>query len=380
VIEDSKIIEAVERYISGQMSPDERVYFEQLRKSNPEIDQAVVEHTFFLQQMNRFDEVRKLKATLNDTHIHLAEKGLIRSSRLKGKAKVVYLYNRYKRTAMIAASIAGITALTMSALVWSLSPKVPVNKQDLENLSRDIQNIDRKFDKKVNQVEKQNQVLNEKIDDVKDKSTTIAPIQYNSIGTGFMIDAKGYLVTNAHVVKNAQHVAVQINGNDLSAKVVYSDISRDIAILKITDKSFKAPATIPYAIKRSGGDLAESIFTLGYPRNDIVYGDGYIAAKTGFNGDTLACQIAVPANRGNSGSPVLNKNGEIIGMISNKQNAAEGAVFAIQSKYIFAALSNLQKDTTYKSIKIPAASSLKGVDRSQQVKKIADYVFMVKVD
>ncbi|HEU0063552.1 MAG TPA: serine protease, partial [Flavisolibacter sp.] len=79
MIEDIKIIEAVERYISGNMLPDERLYFEQLRKSNPEIDQAVVEHTFFLHQMNRFDEARKFKNILTDTHIHLAEKGLIKS-------------------------------------------------------------------------------------------------------------------------------------------------------------------------------------------------------------------------------------------------------------------------------------------------------------
>src|SRR6266498_3551691 len=121
------------------MSPDERVYFEQLRKSNPEIDQMVVEHTFFLQQMNRFDDVKKFKTTLNDTHIHLGEKGLIKAPRLQGKAKVVYLYNRYKRVAAIAASIAGITALTISALVWSLSPgKLANNQKDIENLSRDI--------------------------------------------------------------------------------------------------------------------------------------------------------------------------------------------------------------------------------------------------
>src|ERR1700694_5977145 len=103
-MEDINILEAVERYITGQMSPDERVYFEQLRKSHPEIDQAVVEHTFFLQQMNRFDETRKLKTLLSDTHIHLAEKGEIKSPRLQGRARVVYLYNRYKRVSMIAAS------------------------------------------------------------------------------------------------------------------------------------------------------------------------------------------------------------------------------------------------------------------------------------
>ena len=93
-MDDVKILEAVERYILGQMNPDERVYFEQLRKSNPEVDQAVVEHTFFLQQMNRFDEVKNLKTTLNETHIHLAEKGLIKSPRLKGKAKIVYILRK----------------------------------------------------------------------------------------------------------------------------------------------------------------------------------------------------------------------------------------------------------------------------------------------
>jgi serine protease Do len=376
-MDDIKILEAVERYISGQMSPDERVYFEQLRKSNPEIDQAVVEHTFFLQQMNRFDDVKKFKGILNDTHVHLGEKGLIKAPRLQGKARVVYLYNRYKRVSAIAASIAGITALTISALVWSLSPgKLANNQKDIENLSRDIRNINQK----VTQVQKQNQVLNQKIDGVKDQ-TPDSEIPYVTGGTGFLIDAKGYIVTNAHVVKGAQHVAVQSsNGKDLRAKVIYSDLDRDIAILKIVDKNYKPLSSIPYSIKRNSGDLAESIFTLGYPRNDIVYGNGYIASKTGPDGDTLSCQITIAANKGNSGSPVLNKNGEVIGILSKKENTVEGAAFALRSKYIFEALSALQKDSSYKNIKLPVTSSLKGKDRTQQVNAISNYVFMVKVD
>lgn len=375
MIEDIKLLEAVERYISGQMSPDERVHFEQLRKSNTEVDQMVVEHTFFLHQMNRFDEVKNFKTILSDTHIHLGEKGLIKAPRLKGKAKVVYLYNRYKRTATIAASIAGITALTISALVWSLSPGKPANKTDIENLSRDIRIVDRK----VNQVKQE--VLDQKINSGKDQTSFDQTIEYISGGTGFLIDTKGYLVTNAHVVKGAQHVAVQSsNGRDLRAKVVYVDNDKDIAILKITDKNYKPLSSIPYSIKRNSGDLAESIFTLGFPRNDIVYGDGYIAARTGVDGDTLSCQITIAANKGNSGSPILNKNGEVIGILSKKENTVEGAAFALRSKYIIEALNALQKDSSYKNIKLPTTSTLRGKERTQQVKTISDYVFMVKVD
>jgi serine protease Do len=377
VIEDIKILEAVERYISGLMSPDERVYFEQLRKTNPEIDQMVVEHTYFLQQMNRFDEVKSFKTILNDTHIHLGEKGLIRAPRLKGKAKVVYLYNRYKRVAAIAASIAGITALTISALVWSLSPGKPAGKEEVQLLNRKFDNINQKFQ----QIEKQNKALDQKINDVKDQNADAGHFTYTSGGTGFMVDSKGFLVTNAHVVKDATHVAVQSsNGSEYVAKVVYADADKDIAILKITDRNYKPLSSVPYAIKKSSGDLAESIFTLGYPRNDIVYGDGYIASRTGVDGDTLSCQITVPANKGNSGSPILNKKGEVIGILSKKENAVEGAAFALRSKYIIEALNQLQKDSSYRNIKAPATSTLEGKNRSQQVKTISDYIFMVKVD
>jgi S1-C subfamily serine protease len=377
-MDDIKILEAVEKYINGEMRPDERVYFENLRKSSPEIDQLVVEHTFFLQQMNRFDETKKLKNILSDVHIGLAEKGAIKFPKLKGKAKVVYLVNKYKRVGAIAASIAGLTVLTMSALIWSLSPVKPANKGDIDKLSRDIRDIRGK----VTQVSKENKVLNDKLNTVTDQAANEPTVEYKSGGTGFLIDAKGYVLTNAHVVQNASHIAVQNNnGSDLNATVIYMDAHRDLAILKIADKKFKAPSSIPYSIKKTGAEISESIYTLGYPRNDIVYGEGYLAAQTGLNGDTLTCQIAIAANRGNSGSPIFNRNGEIIGILSGKQTSAEGAVFALQSKYIFNALTELKKqDTTYKNIKLPTSSSLRGNDRTQQVKKISDFVYIVKVD
>jgi S1-C subfamily serine protease len=248
------------------MSPDERVYFEGLRKSNPEIDQLVVEHTFFMQQLNRFDETKKLKRRLNSVHTELAEKGLIKSPGLQGKAKVIYLFNRYKRTAAIAASIAGITALTMSALIWSFSPAKP--NDDIIKLNREISAL-----------KNQNKQQNKEINTIKQNISTPA-IAYKTGGTGFLIDQKGYVVTNAHIIQNANNIVVQnSNGKDLNVTVVFVDVPRDIAILKITDTSFKTTPSIPYSIKKTSAEIAEPIYTLGFPRNEIVYGEGYLAAK-----------------------------------------------------------------------------------------------------
>jgi S1-C subfamily serine protease len=151
--------------------------------------------------------------------------------------------------------------------------------------------------------------------------------------------------------------------------------------MKIEDDNFKSPGAVPYSISRSSTDLAEPVFTLGYPRDEIVYGQGYLSAKTGFRGDTLSCQIAIAANPGNSGGPVLNRHGEVIGILSTRQTSAEGVVFAIRSKYIYHALNDLKKqDTAFEKLKIVSSSPLKGIDRVQQVKKIEDFVYMVKVN
>lgn len=374
-MDDIQILDAVERYIKGEMDPDERLHFENLRKANPEIDQMVVEHTLFLQQMNRFAGWKKFKSLLHDTHTHLSEQGKIDSAKLKGKAKVVYLWKRYKRVAAIAAIIAGVTTLTISSLVNYLAPKADNAK--VQELSRDIPNIKHQQNMQVNEV---NNIKNE-LNNIKTK-INFQSIPFKAGGTGFLIDGKGYLVTNSHIVHTSRNIAVTNNkGEQFRAVLVKEFPDKDIAILKIEDEKFKTLASLPYGISKVESDVAEPIFTLGYPRNDIVYSEGYLSAKTGFNGDTLSCQLGIAANRGNSGGPVFNHEGEIIGILSTKETEAEGVAFAIQSKYIFKAIDELKKnDTSYRSIHLPLKSSVKGMDTKQQVKKIQDFVFFVKGD
>ena len=135
------------------------------------------------------------------------------------------------------------------------------------------------------------------------------------------------------------------HGEEFTAKLAFIDEARDLAILKINDDDFKPLSALPYSIRKNNTDLGEQIFTLGFPRDEVVYNEGYLSAKTGNDGDTLSCQIAVSANPGNSGGPVLNKYGEVIGILSSSQQQAEGVVFAIKSKNIFRALDELKKDS-----------------------------------
>jgi S1-C subfamily serine protease len=365
---DLKLVDAVERYIRGEMSPDERVHFEQLRKTNADVDQLVVEHTFFLQQMNRFGEWKKFRSLLHDVHTDLAEQGKINSAKLNGKAKVLYLWNRYKRVSAIAASIAVVTTLTLSSLVLFLSPASP--KSQFEELN-----------KKYNQLEDKTRRQAKEIDKIKKNSSSVpSDIAFTTGGTGFMIDPKGYLVTNAHVVQNAKQIAIQNNRGEYLVDVVYIDPSKDVAILKIEDSNFKPHSSLPYSISKQTARLAEPIFTLGYPRNEIVYSQGYLSAMTGFNGDTLSCQIEIAANRGNSGSPILNRKGEVIGILNGRQTNAEGFAFAIQSKYIFSVLDSLKKQDRATAIRVSSRTNLNGLDRTEQVKKVQDFVYMVKVN
>ena len=366
---DIQILEAVERYIRGEMNPDERLYFENLRKTNIEVDQLVVEHTLFLQQMNRFGEWQKFRSTLHDVHTDLSEKGSIHADKLKGKSKVVFLWNKYKRVAGIAASIAGITAIATSVLVWAFSPKAPT-AAEYQQLSRDVKETKQKT-----------RILENDLANVKKTKADAPVISYKTIGTGFFIDPKGLMITNAHVVKNSRNISVfNAKGVRFNAIVVKLDVNRDVAFIKIDDDQFKPFTSLPYGIRKTSADVAESIFTLGFPRDEIVYGEGYLSAKTGYNGDTLSCQISIAANPGNSGGPVFNNNGEVIGILSGKETASEAAVFAVQSKYIFRALEELKKNPLYQNVKMPAKSMVAGMDKVQQVKKIQEYVFMVKGD
>lgn len=366
-MQEVQVLDAIERYLRGEMSSEEKAAFEQLRKSDADVDAKVVEHTMFLQQISRFSEWKGFKSTLHDVHNQLLGNGDITEE--SPKVTVIELWKRYKRIVAVAASIAGITALSISIIAYYFTPKGSIS--EIRQLSRQL-----------NEVKNTQQQTNRELFNLK-KSASFQPAAAAKVGgTGFLIDGKGYLATSAHVVANADSVYVQnIKGDYFKVATIYINKQTDVAVLKIVDTHFIPFRNLPYIIQKGQSDIGEDVFTLGYPRptSEVVYNRGYLSAGTGYNGDTLAYQIAITANPGNSGGPIFNDFGDVIGILSGKQITAESVVFISKSKNIFSALSDIKKDTSNNyRIKLPAVSSVQSLSRTRQINKIEDCVFMVK--
>lgn len=365
-MEELVLLEAVDRYLQGQMDPTEKANFEALRNSHAEIDQLVVEQHAFLQQLDRYGRHKELKHQLHQVHNHLLENHTIEEVvKEPGKVRVLHFWHKYKSNIAVAASIAGVTTLTIFAALQLFAPKTSQGY---------LQNLNRKITALESRQNAQNQQLNELIK----PGSKIPESEQISGGTSFLVDGDGYLVTNHHVVNGASTLIVVNNGHDYLAKSVYSDVLNDVAILKIEDKDWKAIPQLPYGIRKNAAELGEELFTLGYPRNSIVYNKGYLSASSGFNDDSLSIQLSISANPGNSGGPVLDKNGNIIGILSTRERQANDVVFATKAININRAIEELRKDTAYKNLQAPGKSAIKNLDRVAQIKKLQECIFMVK--
>lgn len=372
MMEDTLLIDAAERFARGEMTAEEKLFFEELRKKSPELDQLVVEQLFFLNELERYGSTKNVKHILQETESKLVGEGLITKSPLNGQARIVYFWKRYKRTIAVAASIAGIISIISAGLISAFNIKKNENLNLLVGKLREQEIKSQQIERKVNKLEK-----NAGNTTVVEKPRVEATFR----ATGFLVDGNNnFIVTNAHVIKEAKNQLIVENnkGEQFVARSIYVNPATDIAILKVTDNDFKKLPPIPYSIRKTNAKLGEQVFMLGYPKQEIVYGEGYISAKNGYMMDTIYCQLNTSANEGNSGSPVISKNGELLGIITSMETNAEGVVFAIKSANIYRAIDEVKKMKEYKDIKITSQPSLKGADRTTQIEKVADYVFMVK--
>jgi S1-C subfamily serine protease len=138
-----------------------------------------------------------------------------------------------------------------------------------------------------------------------------------STGTGWPISS-GYVVTNNHVVsKGSNVVLISAQGREIPARAVLIDEVADIVLLKVKDLDALPPA-LPLA--QSDARLGASVFTIGFPRVDLMGSTpkisvGVISGENGLRDDPVSYQTTVPIQPGNSGGPLLNMKGEVVGVV-----------------------------------------------------------------
>lgn len=350
------------------ISVEERTQFEAIRKTTPEIDQMVVEHDMFLREMEVYVNRRNFSKLSNQVFNQLLEAGTWTPIEEQSTSfKLIQLWSKYKKVTVIAASVGGFIALFTSAIVLFFFPSIRGN-QILE------------LSKAVEKIEQNQKVQGHLLNEVKTKVPENAKLI--SGGSGFLIDTKGYVITNAHVLKGDGAIVVNSLGQEFKAAIVYSDKQSDLALLKIEDTDYKQAKALPFTIRKKSSDLGEDIFTLGFPRNDndIVYGRGYLSALTGFNGDSNTYQIQISANPGYSGAPVFNDKNELIGIMSSRQKQAEGVAFAIKADKLFDLVEILEENELTKDLHVKLnKQKVKGAkDRKTQINNFKNYIYSVR--
>jgi S1-C subfamily serine protease len=352
----------IEDYLKGKLTPAELEAFELLRKNDPAVDHKVVAHKVFLESLQQYADVLALKEQMDQAHAGLDVAAL--SDQFKPHPSlVINLWRKNKSLIAVAASF--ILLATLSIYSIQHNTKQNGSYEEMRMAVADIKNSQNRLIRNINSSKAHKENIN--------------PGRFG--GTGFALSSNGYLCTNFHVINGADSIYVQNNkGQSFKVKVVFSDPQYDLAILKIDDESFSSLPNIPYRLKKDNIGMGEDVYTLGFPKDGSVLGKGYVSSNTGYNGDTTAYQVSIPVNPGNSGGPLLDYNGNIIGAITAKENQTDGATFAIKSQYIVEALNAIPQDSIgTRIVSGSKKNALKGLDRAKQIEKTQDYVFMIKV-
>lgn len=363
-MDSNQLTEAIERYLNGEMNEEEHARFNQLRKENADIDSRITEHQHFTGLLKQYRERLELENRLNAIHNEIDVHALVEEMTVH-PSWIVQLWRNHHSKISVAASIAIFAVLTTMFFTGYFNNRNQSNYTDLRKKLEDVKRT----------TERTNALLN----NINPGKRRMYPANYK--GSGFALSADGYIVTNYHVVNGADSLYVQnAAGDSFDASLVYAEPQYDIAILKIKDDSFKGLPALPYSFKRSKSDLGESVYTVGYPEGDSpVFNPGFLSSANGYQGDSVEYRVSISANPGNSGGPLLNSKGNVIGIVSGKQAQTEGASYAIKSRYLFKAIQNVPLDSLSDKLSLSNKNTLTGLNRVQQIKKMQNYVFQIKV-
>ena len=355
-----------DNYLNGKLGEEELVDFNQRVAADTAFAQAFEEHQHLVKTLTQKANRDKLKKELKAIHHREFGSGRIVSLNQDTFAK------RFGKTAAIAATTALVAVLSTVAVLSMGGYLLKQQNNELIHLNREILNL--KYS---------SEAVNEKFaEEIKKNSQKPVYAPANLEGSAFAMNNNGYVITSFHTIEGADSIFIQNNLTERTlTRLVFSDPKLDLAILKIENTNVVKNWQVPFSIKEKSTDIGEKVFTLGYPRKDVVYGEGSLSSLSGFSNDTVMYQVSIPVNPGNSGGPLLDDQGNVIGVISGKQNSSEATGFAIKANEILKSIRSQATDTTTRKELLAQTKkpALKNLKRSEQIKKINPYVFNVLV-
>jgi len=164
-------------------------------------------------------------------------------------------------------------------------------------------------------------------------NTTNSKDNEKSSGTAFFINSKGYLLTNNHVVEGCELQQVKYNDKDYEAKIIATDKTLDLALIKIEAK----PKNY-LKFSESNLEKLQKVYVAGYPfgkglSDDLKISSGIVSSVKGFDDNSNEFQLDAAINPGNSGGPIVDDTGELIGIAvaGLAKDKSEGINFGIKS-------------------------------------------------
>lgn len=250
---------------------------------------------------------------------------------------------------------------------------------------RDEGLISANFDGRLNYVDAR---LVKQYPDIQDGSSGSKGGGKTASGTGFAVSKEGLIVTNNHVVSNARSIQVKFPGSGRSkgynAEILIGNKDKDISVLEIRDTTFAGFNSIPYSI---GKDYSpgEDVFALGFPMSNVMGEEikvtgGIISSTSGVKGSKMYLQTTVPVQPGNSGGPLFNMAGEVVGITTSTLNEkatgvdVENVNYSIKSEQLLSILSMIPEYQRNKVDKSNKASEL-----SDMVNNFEDYICLIEV-
>ncbi|MDT8308288.1 MAG: serine protease [Bacteroidales bacterium] len=356
--EDKNNIQQFEEYLSGMMDEGKSKAFEARLASDEKLRSAFESHKAFVDLTSKALKRHALKKRLNTIH---------KKSSVDKAYRFHKTGNRILRLTgniIAAASVAAVVTFTILHIfgITSLSKKDVYSelKSEIEEVSKGQEALQKAF---------------------QDEKEPPQPVFYT--GTCFAASTNGYLITNYHVIKDADSICVTNNYTEpvrYRTKIIFRDTKHDLVVLKIADNDFPGFSQLPYVISENEFSLGEYAFTLGYSKNDIVFGEGSISSTSGYNNDTAAYQISMPVNPGNSGGPLFNASGELIGIVSGKNIRKEGAAYALKSVYIKQLIDKIiDYNTNQNPPQLNTRNRLSKLPKTKQIEAIQPFIFRVQV-